>query len=574
MSDKLDVTIGHYSDKGRKEINQDFHGALIPDEPLLSLKGVAVALADGITPSAVSHIAAQAAVKSFLTDYYATAESWTVKTSAQRVIAAVNSWLYAQTRRGPDPYERDKGYVCTLSVLVLKAATAHLFHIGDAAIFRVSGANLEPLTDMHRFVVSSAQSYLSRALGMNPQVEIDYEAVAVAVGDVFVLASDGVHEHVDHRAIVATIAANADDLDRAARLIAVEALNRGSRDNLTLQIVRVETTAAGEAADTLQEAAQLPPPPLLEAGQMFEGYHILRELHASSRSHLYLARDQAGGGLAVLKIPSLDQRGNEAYLKRFFLEEWVARRLASPHVLKAAPARARRYLYVASEYVEGRTLWQWMIDHPRPALETVRQIIEQVGWGLRAFHRKEMLHQDVRPANIMIDGDGTAKIIDFGSVRIAGIAETGGEIAGDMPGTAQYTAPEYLRGEGASERSDLYALAAIAYHMLSGELAYDGRMAGATGRAGQARLRLRPISAMRLDVPPWLDRVLAKALHPDPARRQEDVDEFLHDLRSPRAEFLAAPARPLLERDPLLFWKLLSLALAFIVLVLGAKVFG
>ena len=133
MSAQLTISIGQYSDKGRKQTNQDFHGALIPEEPLLSLKGIAVALADGISSSDVSQIASESAVKSFLTDYYCTSDAWSVKTSAQRVIAATNSWLHAQTRRSQYPYDKDKGYVCTFSAMVLKSTTAHIFHVGDCA---------------------------------------------------------------------------------------------------------------------------------------------------------------------------------------------------------------------------------------------------------------------------------------------------------------------------------------------------------------------------------------------------------------------------------------------------------
>ncbi|HXH86174.1 MAG TPA: protein kinase family protein, partial [Nitrospira sp.] len=106
------------------------------------------------------------------------------------------------------------------------------------------------------------------------------------------------------------------------------------------------------------------------------------------------------------------------------MEEWVARRINSAHVLShRTQSRRRNYLYVVTEFIEGQTLTQWMIDNPKPGLETVRDIIEQIASGLQAFHRMEMLHQDLRPDNIMIDATGTAKIIDFGSTRIAGIAD-------------------------------------------------------------------------------------------------------------------------------------------------------
>src|SRR6266849_9258600 len=150
MSRELKISIGQHSDKGRKETNQDFHGALIPEQPALGLKGIAIALADGISSSNVSQIASESAIKGFLTDYYCTSESWSVKTSAQRVIAATNSWLHAQTRRSQHAYDKDKGYVCTLSAMVIKSTAAHIFHVGDSRIYRLAGNGLEQLTDDHR----------------------------------------------------------------------------------------------------------------------------------------------------------------------------------------------------------------------------------------------------------------------------------------------------------------------------------------------------------------------------------------------------------------------------------------
>src|SRR5436309_11248630 len=110
MPRELKISIGQHSDKGRKETNQDFHGVLIPKEPLLSLKGIAVVLADGISSSNVSRVASESAVKGFLTDYYCTSESWSVKTSAQRVIAATNSWPHSRTRRSQYSYAKGRGF--------------------------------------------------------------------------------------------------------------------------------------------------------------------------------------------------------------------------------------------------------------------------------------------------------------------------------------------------------------------------------------------------------------------------------------------------------------------------------
>src|SRR4249920_2252239 len=247
MPRELKISIGQHSDKGRKETNQDFHGVLIPQEPLLSLKGIAVVLADGISSSSVSRIAAESTVKGFLTDYYCTSESWSVKTSAQRVIAATNSWLHSQTRRSQYTYDKDRGYVCTLSAMVIKSTTAHLFHIGDSRIYRLSGNTLEQLTNDHRIVISSQQSYLGRALGVNPQIEIDYQMLRLEPGDVFVLATDGVYEHLSGRRMAKAVNEGGADLEAAAKAIVDQAFEAGSEDNLTVQILRIDGLPDGVA---------------------------------------------------------------------------------------------------------------------------------------------------------------------------------------------------------------------------------------------------------------------------------------------------------------------------------------
>jgi serine/threonine protein phosphatase PrpC len=576
MSGALAISIGQHSEKGRKETNQDFHGATIPVEPLLSLKGVAVVLADGISSSYVSRIASESAVKGFLADYYCTSDTWSVKMSAQRVIAATNSWLHAQTRQSQYPHERDKGYVCTLSALVIRSTTAHIFHIGDARLYRVMGKSLEQLTEDHRVVISSEQSYLGRALGVNQQVEIDYRAVPLEKRDVFVLATDGVYEYVNPHFIAEAIDRGTADLDGAAKAIVAEAYRHGSPDNLTVQIVRIDDLPDGEASDIITKNADLPCPPLLEARTVVDGYQIVREIHASSRSHIYLAIDTADGATVALKTPSIDLGADQAHLQRFRMEEWVARRVNNPHVLRPrAPSRKRNYLYVVTEFVEGKTLKQWMIDNPKPNLETVRGIVEQIANGLQAFHRMEMLHQDLRPDNIMIDRTGTAKIIDFGSTRISGITDDpplGAQ--NEILGTMQYTAPEYFLGEGGSTRSDIFSLGVIAYQMLTGRLPYGAEVSKARTKSQQRKLRYKSALDDNRELPIWIDGALREAVHPDPYQRYDELSEFMFDLRHPKREFLQSSPAPLMQRNPLLFWQGLAAILAITVLILLYQLFA
>jgi len=568
MSNRLTVSTGQHSDKGRKPCNQDFHGCVMPAEPRLGMKGMAFAMADGISSSDVSQIASETAVTSFLDDYFCTSEAWSVRQSAERVLTATNSWLHAQTRNSPYRYEKDRGYVCTLSALVLKASTAYLFHVGDTRIYRLRDNALEQLTNDHRLWISQEKNYLSRALGADPLLEIDHQSLPLKKGDMFILATDGVYEFTNARQLISTIN-HQTDLDAAAEAVVRDAYVNGSDDNLSIQIVRIDQLPAPKSVEVQRQMEELPFPPILEARQSFDGYTILREVHATSRSHVYLALDNETSTRVILKTPSIDLRGDPGYLERFLMEEWIARRVNSAHVLKAGlPERQRHYLYTVMEYVEGQTLKQWLIDNPAPDLETVRGIVAQVARGLYALHRMEILHQDIRPDNLMIDNNGTVKIIDFGSARVAGIVEATTLEPNEIPGTALYMAPEYFMGETGTTCSDLYSLGVLAYHMLSGRFPYGTQVAKSRTASAMRRLRYTSVLDDDREIPAWIDETLKKAVHPNPDKRYQELSEFTFDLRHPNQDFLNRTRPPLLERNPLAFWQGVSALLACAVVYL------
>lgn len=571
MTRQLKVSIGQYSDKGRKEINQDFHGALVPKEPQLGAKGVAIVLADGISSSSVSQIASEAAVTSFLEDYYCTSDAWSVKTSAERVLSATNSWLHSQTQQSHCRFDKDRGYVCTLSALVIKSTTAHIFHVGDSRIYRLRGDVLEQLTQDHRVWVSQSQSHLGRALGIDSRIDIDYRQVPVEPNDVFLLTTDGVHEYAQASFITSVLKDSGTALDEAAHQIGAQAYEKGSGDNLTVQIVKVLALPAPQANEMYRQISELPLAPLLQARMLFDGYEIVREVKGSSRSHIYLAIDAQTRQRVIIKTPSIDLQADPAYLERFLMEEWIARRINSPHVLKPClQDRKRNFIYVATEFIEGQTLAQWLIDNHKPDLAAVRGIVEQIAKGLQAFHRLEMLHQDLKPDNIMIDTTGTVKIIDFGATRVAGMMEMATPIEQiNLLGAAQYAAPEYFLGENGSTRSDIFSLGVIAYQMLSGKLPYGAEVPKARTRAAQRNLDYQTVLNDDREIPAWVDDAIKKAVHPDPLKRYEELSEFIYDLHHPNQAFLSKTRPPLIERNPVVFWKTVSLLLLIVIVVMA-----
>jgi len=568
MSDSLDLSLGQYSNKGRKEINQDFHDIRIPKEPQLSTKGVAIAIADGISSSQVSQIASKTCVTSFLGDYFSTPDTWSVKKSAMRVISSTNAWLFSQTNQ--HYYDKNKGYVCTFSAMVIRSSTAYIFHIGDTRIYRLRNQSLEQLTQDHVLIESSQKSYLSRAMGMEIHPNLDYDTLDVKEDDVYLFTSDGVHDFLDIELLLTLLEEHEDDLDTVAEHIVGDAYKQGSTDNLTIQLVRINKLANKDVNQLHHELSQKPLPPVLELRQVFDGYTIIRELSSNSRSHVYLAQDNDTKVSVVIKIPSIDLQDDKAYLERFLMEEWIAIRLNSAHLLKAnLQTRPRNYLYNVSEYIQGQTLQQWIIDNPKPSLEMVRNIAEQIAKGLVAMHRQEMVHQDLRPANIIIDTSGTVKIIDFGSTRVGGIADINTLLEQEqLLGTALYSAPEYFLSEVGTSRSDLFSLAVIIYQMLSGKFPYGTTVARATTKAAQKKLKYHYLDLDELTIPLWVEECLKKALNVDPYYRYSELSEFLYDLRHPNQEFINKTRAPLVEREPVLVWKAISFVLALTIIIL------
>jgi serine/threonine protein kinase len=449
--------------------------------------------------------------------------------------------------------------------MVLKSSTAHLFHVGDSRIYIFRNGELELLTRDHRIWVSKEREFLSRAMGIDPSIDIDYRSTGVEKDDIFLFTTDGITGHLTDHRMQELLNEHGNNLQACANALLTESLKNGSSDNVTCQIVRVLSLPLETEDDIYQKINELPFPPDLSPGVRIDNFKILRELHASRRSEVFLATDMDSEEKVILKTPSVNYRDDPEYLDGFLHEEWVGRRIKNIHVLKILEPKRRRFLYNISEYVEGQTLRQWIDDHPQTHINTTREYLKQIADGLRAFHRLEMIHQDLKPENILIDINGTIKIIDFGSTRVAGASEICSNLDKNIPqGTINYTAPECLEGSGCSTASDMYSFGVIAYELLTGKLPY-----GDSDRPRKAS-KLNYISCRTHNdqLAGWVDGALRKAVNPDPRKRYEAMTEFLRDLTQPNEKFISTASQPLLERNPLLFWKGLTGILTAIVLYL------
>ena len=554
----LKTSVGAYSYKGIKEENEDSYGANLVDEPQLTHKGIAVVIADGMSGSDAGKEASECCVSSFLGDYYSTPESWSVKTAGQKILSATNSWLYSQ---GQQRYGSAKGMVSTLSILVCKSTSGHIFHIGDSRIYRIRKGDLELMTRDHCIHVSDDKSYLNRAMGIEPRLDVDYKSFPLEKGDLFIMTTDGVHGFIAEKALK-KIALAEKDLNQRAQKIVQLAIDNKSDDNLTCQLLSVDELPQANEDEIVRRHANLPFPPLLDAGMILDGYRIEEELHSSKRTQVYRAFDTLTETQVILKTPSILYEDDSLYIEHFLQEEWAGKRINHENVLKVLSTdRKKTCIYYVIEYLEGQTLRHWMETHPKPYIREVRVIIEQIAKGLRAFHRMEMLHQDLKPENIIIKKNGVVTIIDFGSVKIAGIAEISPLDANEenVLGTLNYTAPEYHLGQRGTVKSDIYSLGVIAYEMINKALPFGQDMPEKPNKINLAKLNYVPSFHKNAMVPQWIDGALKKATSIMPQVRYDELSEFIFDLSKPNNEFLkSVDSMPLIERNPLMVWKIIS----------------
>ncbi len=175
-----------------------------------------------------------------------------------------------------------------------------------------------------------------------------------------------------------------------------------------------------------------------------------------------------------MKTPSINFEEDTGYIDRFIQEEWIGKRINSDYVVNIIKQnRPRTCLYYLMEYVHGLSLDKWMLKNHFPKPKLAISIVEQVAKGLSDFHKMETIHQDLKPANIIISNDNAIKIVDFGSVFVAGLAEVFIPLEHEgVLGTATYSDPKYLLGKNTGIQGDLYALATITYEIFTGKLPY------------------------------------------------------------------------------------------------------
>ncbi|HLH11787.1 MAG TPA: protein kinase [Methylovirgula sp.] len=547
------ASVGFATDIGPRNANEDFAGAVFGLELPQPRGDVVAAIADGIGGAKGGRVAAEMAVRGFLDGFCDLPETMEVRHAAARVINSLNGWIYSQGQRDANL----KGMGCTFTALVLRGRQAHVLHVGDTRAYRLGGDRLTCLTTDHvREGSSGHSSVLARALGVETEVRLDYMAQPIARHDRFLLCSDGVHRFLSSETI-ADILRERPASDDCARALIAAALRAGGTDNCTALVIDALELPTAGSADIDARLMQLPLIPVPVTGETVDGF-LLKALVSEGRyTRLFGALDEVEGGGVVLKFPKPQVASEAAHHAAFAREALAGTRVYSPwvgRVVELPPGR-QTCLYTVMPLYQGELLETRLARHLD--LEAGRNIAVKLARGAAALHRAGIIHRDIKPDNVILEADGSLKLIDLGVVRIPGLEDFAPE---DIPGTPAYMAPEMFNGEAGNVATDIYALGVTMFRAFTGEYPYGNADATSPPRLN----RPKPLSALRPDLPAWLQATLSRAIALDPAERFRDMNEFAMEMETGPARAPRAVHRPptLYERYPVRFWQAVAALLA------------
>jgi len=557
----LTIDYGGHSSKGIKDENQDAFSFKESKASQLSLKGHIGIIADGVSSANCAQQASQLAVCHFVDEYLATPESWSVEKSASTVLSSLNQWLSARQRIMNEHQEYEQWFT-TFSAIVLRQRTLTIFHVGDCQIVKINQDGYQVLTQDH----ATNNGVLNRALGASSHLEVDRITDDINPNDTIMLCCDGVHNFVKPTQIRQLITQHK-NLETASQAITSLAVEQGSTDNVTCLLINILSVPKQEFAQLLFDRKQQIIPPAMPVGATLDHFFILELVEQSARSHIYLALDKLSQQQVILKVPSLYFSDDQNYLDAFIKEGWIGQQINDPKIMKIlSPVASSQFLYHTCQVIKGMTLAQWHDENPFASLNDVKSIATQIVSALRALQRKDISHGDIKLDNFMIDNNTNITLIDLGSCEVGSMKSEMNQIP---LGTLTYSAPERFYGNRNTSQSDLFSLGVIMYQLLSGRFPYKSIEHLNKAPKNYSHWVYLPIKDIRDDLSPWIDLVLSKSVAADPNNRYQSYSQLLTELNSPAmGHYHNEQHKPLIDRDPITFWKLIS-GVLFIVLMVS-----
>lgn len=485
------------------------------------------ALADGLPGRPDPERAAHTAVQIFFEGCRAAPEVWPPLKLLTESYAAANQFLAASD---------NQTLAASLSALVLHQRHWLLGHAGDTRVWLFRGNQLKLLT--RDSVTPSLQPtpQFSKAVGLAPVLEPDQLAGETAEGDIFLMTSSGAHAALDSTVIMSCLMGDA-SAQQMAEMLTQRAQATANIASLHACVVRVERLPRkGPPADEPAMLAMIAAPMI---GDTVDGYRIEELIQKSSRYRLYRATG-ADGKNVILKFPSPKFGADAGFTDDFLRQEWIARRLDSPYLVRALPPgnTRRTALYSVLAWHPGENLSERAKrKHGLPlgeALMLARQLLDV----LAVLRSAGVAHPDIRLKNLLYDKQNSRLLLLNPGASLLGHRSGADGAAQASSGALSYLAPELLEGRDAGARSDVYTTGVAFYRMLTGKYPYG--MIKSVNHAAFGEMDTA--AARKANVPPWLADILSRACAFDPDNRYAGAAAFARALADGETRAAQAPA--------------------------------
>jgi serine/threonine protein phosphatase PrpC len=541
------LATGSASLVGDADHNHDFH-AIYADHAFGSLRrGVVATVARAGGAGRRATEAVQIAVHEFVEAYFSVAATLGDGRAADVALSSVNGWLYDQSRRAP----LGDDLTVSLSAVVFRNRHVGLIHVGGGRIYRRRQGQVIALTTAHVRRLADQRTILTRTVGGDRDLHIDYVELPAEPGDRYILVSEGTYSAVDAAWLADRLAAELPPPQLAEATVRDVAAQAGKTGGATVVVIDVQTVPEAGFDDLASVFTTLPIRPLPQDGDNWDGFIVGPTLHRSHYTMLKRAYDSIGHRDVVLKIPLPPLLRDEVLRAGFLREAWVGGMVHSSSVaqyIEVSPER-RSSLYLVMPFYPGETLEKRIGRKPPLTVAEGVGIAFALCKAIQNLAAIQVIHRDLKPDNIILSSDGEVRLLDLGFAYLPGID---GPDDGSIGGTTRYMAPELFQGVPANARTEVFALGVTLFRLFNrGEFPFGHGAAHPALQGGR-------------DLPPWLTQCLMRAIDEDPDQRFVNAGELARALQDGLAR--GAPsgdggwARR--RRHTLWIWQSLTVALA------------
>jgi serine/threonine-protein kinase len=401
-------------------------------------------------------------------------------------------------------------------------------------------------------MVSQLKSLLTRSIGQDLVIQVDYFSVKVNRGDYLIQCTDGLYSHVTEREML-DIVTSVPPSEACSQMITL-AEERKTDDNLSVQVVaieKVERVLYHMGVPYYREASETAKSYEIEIGQILDDrFQVTEIINRSGMATIFKAVDLNTGQTVAIKVPLMQFESDPGFFDRFEREELIGKSLNHPGILHVFSIENKSRPYMVMEYLEGRTLRQ-RLSAGRMDLKEATDIALKICDALSCMHSYNVVHRDLKPENVMLCSDGSIRIMDFGIAKVAGLRRL--TFSGFSPsmGTPDYMAPEQVKGKRGDERTDIYSLGAMLYEMTTGSPPFEGT---SPYLIMNARLAGDPKAPRKRnpDLSPQLEEIILHAMERDPKDRYPNAAVMKEELESPGRVQLTGRQERLQSSSP---WK-------------------